>query len=72
MFQSSISRLHAWLGRFDDILGDPPAAAPPHPHRRELRWERDRRPGTVVPRPAHCLSPVRAGVVAREQHRATR
>jgi hypothetical protein len=30
-----------------------------HPHRRPLRWERSRRPGTVAPRPSHCISPVR-------------
>jgi hypothetical protein len=30
-----------------------------HPHRRALRWERRRRPGTVPARPAHCISPVR-------------
>jgi hypothetical protein len=59
MFQASKSRLRAWLERFDDILGDPPEAAPPHPHRVPLRWERDRRAGTVPARPAHCISPVR-------------
>ncbi|HWF72951.1 MAG TPA: hypothetical protein VG186_06390 [Solirubrobacteraceae bacterium] len=31
----------------------------PHPHRRELRWVRDRRPGSVPHRRAHCISPVR-------------
>ena len=30
-----------------------------HPHRRDLRWKRERRPGTVPRRPAHCISPVR-------------
>ena len=30
-----------------------------HPHRRNLRWQRSRRPGTVPARPAHCVSPVR-------------
>jgi hypothetical protein len=60
MFQASKTRLRTWLERFDDILGDPPEAAPPHPHRTPLRWERDRRAGTVPPRPAHCISPVRA------------
>jgi hypothetical protein len=29
MFQSSSKRLRAWLSRFDDILGDPPADARP-------------------------------------------
>jgi hypothetical protein len=60
MFQSSSGRLRAWLSRFEDILGDPPAPAPPHPHRRPLRWEHARRAGAVPARPAHCISPVRA------------
>jgi len=30
-----------------------------HPHRRDLRWQRSRRPGTVPAAPAHCISPVR-------------
>lgn len=47
----------------------PPAAPEPemadrayhvsHPHRRDLGWQRSRRPGTVPARPAHCISPVR-------------
>jgi hypothetical protein len=77
MFQSSSKRLRAWLNRFDDILGDPPADArptvdsaregapysrpEPHPHRQPLRWERKRRPGSVAAAPAICISPVRAG-----------
>jgi hypothetical protein len=61
MFHSSKKRLAAWLERFDDILGDPVEPAPPDPHRTPLRWERDRRPGAVPPRPAHCLCPVRSG-----------
>jgi hypothetical protein len=60
MFQSSKARLRALLDRFDDILGDPPEAALPHPHRAPLRWERERRPGAVPVRPALCISPVRA------------
>jgi hypothetical protein len=58
MFQSPAKRLRAWLSFVEDILGDPPVAAP-HPHRRPLRLERERRPGSVPARPAHCLSPVR-------------
>lgn len=66
MFQSSKSRLRAWLALADDFLGDPsddaqqhlePWAA--HPHRRPLRWERERRAGSVTPALAHCLCPVR-------------
>jgi hypothetical protein len=60
MFQSSKARLRALLDRFDDILGDPVDTAPPHPHRTPLRWERERRPGAVPARPAHCISPVRS------------
>lgn len=67
MFQSSSNRVRAWLDRaesllglVDDVLGDPPAAAPPHPHRRELQWNRKRRGGAVPHPPAYCLSPIRA------------
>jgi hypothetical protein len=71
MFQSSSNRVRAWLDRaesllslVDDVLGDPPAAAPPHPHRRELRWNRPRRAGAVPHPAAHCLCPVRASPAA--------
>jgi hypothetical protein len=64
MFQSSSSRLRAWLklvhDALDDVLGDPPVEPQPHPHRRPLRLEHRRRPGSVPARPAYCLSPVRA------------
>ncbi len=68
MFRPSFIRMRAWLELAEDVLGDPPAAAQTdtkqlhnhvHPHRRPLRWERVRRPGTVPAAPAHCLSPVR-------------
>jgi hypothetical protein len=59
MFHSSGKRLRAWLSLVDDVLADPPADAP-HPHRRPLRLERERRPGSVPARTAHCISPVRA------------
>jgi hypothetical protein len=67
MFQSSTKRLRAWMALADEVLG----AAPPadahlesrpwatHPHRRPLRWQRERRGGTVPATPAHCLCPVR-------------
>jgi hypothetical protein len=58
MFQSSGKRLRAWLSLVDDVLGDPPVDVP-HPHRRPLRLERERRPGSVPARPAHCVSPLR-------------
>lgn len=66
--------MRAWLELTEDLLGDPPAAAQTdtddlhihaHPHRRPLRWERARRPGTVPAAPAHCLSPVRREPVSR-------
>jgi hypothetical protein len=75
MFQSSANRLRAWLNRVDDLLADPPehlddqlddpfVALPRdphlHPHRLPLRWDHERRPGSVAARPAHCISPVRA------------
>jgi hypothetical protein len=67
MFQSSKARVRAWLDRFDDVLGDPPEVAPPHPHRVPLRFERARRPGSVPARPAHCISPVRPQTDVRER-----
>jgi hypothetical protein len=64
MFQSSSNRLRAWLKLVDhalgDVLGDPPVDGQPHPHRRPLRLEHRRRPGSVPARPAYCLSPVRS------------
>ena len=60
MFQSSSNRLRAWLKlvdhALDDVLGDPPADAQPHPHRRPLRLEHRRphprlAPGGIVYRP---------------------
>jgi hypothetical protein len=81
MFQSSPKRLRAWLDLVDDMLvGDeepvdarlevPPWEA--HPHRRPLRWQRARRPGSVPPAPAHCLcpvQPVRSGAGERPSRR---
>jgi hypothetical protein len=70
MFRSTLTRLRAVLELADDLLGDPyDEPQPPtaqlhtaaHPHRRPLRWERSRRPGSVPAKPAHCLSPVRSG-----------
>lgn len=31
-----------------------------HPHRASLGVARKRRPGSITPRPAHCISPVRS------------
>jgi len=71
MFQSSKKQLRALMDRFEDVLGDPPQAAP-HPHRMPLRWEHARRPGAVPARPAHCISPVRNDPQRARRERATR
>jgi hypothetical protein len=49
----------------DDILGHPPddphvdaETWAAHPHRRPLRWQRERRAGSVPAPSAYCLSPV--------------
>lgn len=69
MFHSSSKRLRAWLDLVDDMLvGDEePVDArldvpswETHPHRRPLRWQRARRPGSVPAAPAHCLCPVQS------------
>jgi hypothetical protein len=73
MFRSSVMRLRAWLELADDLLGDPaqPASAHDaqlhshHPHRRPLRWQRERRPGAVPAAPAYCLCPVRPATRGR-------
>jgi hypothetical protein len=58
MFQASVKRFRALMTLVDDVLGDPEPTVTPHPHRRPVRIQRERRPGTVAPRPTHCLSPV--------------
>jgi hypothetical protein len=79
MFQASADRLRTWLRWAEDALGDPPEDArgephnfKSHPHRRPLRWDRARRAGTVAARPAHCISPVRAGASAARRDTANR
>jgi hypothetical protein len=59
MFQASAKRFRALMTLFDDVLGDPEPPAAAHPHRRPVRIDRRRRAGSVAPRAAHCLSPVR-------------
>ncbi|HTX10852.1 MAG TPA: hypothetical protein VME22_19660 [Solirubrobacteraceae bacterium] len=66
MFRSSANRMRAWMELVDDFLGDPPADAhddpepwETHPHRRPLRWQRERRGGSVPAAPAYCLCPIR-------------
>ncbi|HEY6525705.1 MAG TPA: hypothetical protein VIY10_18120 [Solirubrobacteraceae bacterium] len=58
MFQASVKRFRALVTLFDDVLGDPEPPAALHPHRRPVRIQRERRSGTVAPRPTHCLCPV--------------
>jgi hypothetical protein len=79
MFHSSATRLRAWLRWTEDILGDPPDGAQRdeydvhrHPHRRPLRWQRDRRPGAVAAPAAHCISPVRQRAEAERREPAGR
>jgi hypothetical protein len=71
MFHVSSNRLRSFLSRFDDVLGDPEPAWT-HQHRPPLRWERERRPGMVAPRPAHCLSPVRSDATASQHEHVSR
>ncbi len=79
MFQSSKTRLRTWMARLDDILADHPdelraddAGYLHHPHRTPLRWQRERRLGSVAQRPAHCITPVRAARDRPSRDRATR
>lgn len=58
MFQASTKRFRALMTLLDDVLGDPERPAAPHPHRRPVRIQWERRGGTVLTRPTHCLSPV--------------
>jgi hypothetical protein len=69
MFQSATRLLQACISLADDVLGDPPdsdfgspmlSPEADHPHRRPLRWHRQRRPGQLPPPVAHCLCPVRS------------
>ena len=73
MFRESADRLRAWLTEAGDLLlGEPERSDldyhADHPHRRELRWERSRRPGSVPARPAHCISPIRREPTTRAIH----
>jgi hypothetical protein len=72
MFHSSTKRLRAWLKWTEDILGDEPVDARPHPHRRQLRWDRPRRAGSVPPRLTDCVSPIRSATGPAARDRATR
>jgi hypothetical protein len=70
MFQASVKRFRALLTLADDVLGDPETPSAPHPHRRPVRIERQRRPGSVPPRAAHCLSPVPVRTARAETRRS--
>jgi hypothetical protein len=81
MFRSSLNRILDWaenalapieeeLEVGEDHIEPVPVAA--HPHRRELRWERKRRPGSIPHPPAHCISPVRRKAGARARQDSTR
>jgi hypothetical protein len=77
MFQRRLRPFRGLLSLLDDVLGDDFDQADrtdeaPHPHRRSLRWQRERRPGSVAPRPAHCISPVRTGFRPRDPERTAR
>ena len=72
MFLRTSDRLRGLLSLLDDVLGDAIEEPAPHPHRRPLRWQHQRRPGSVAARPAHCLSPVRASSREYEPDRAER
>ncbi|HWF51211.1 MAG TPA: hypothetical protein VG294_11290 [Solirubrobacteraceae bacterium] len=78
MFRSSLNRILDWaenalapIEEDVEVGGDEiePILVAAHPHRRELRWERKRRPGSIPHPPAHCISPVRrkAGARARQE-----
>jgi hypothetical protein len=64
MFRSSANPFRALIALAEGLL-DGPEAEPPgqpwetHPHRRPLRWQRERRPGSVPAAPAYCLCPIR-------------
>ncbi len=63
MFQATKKRLQLLLDVVDDMLVGAPEEdmeiAAPHPHARTVQLRIERRPGSVMPREAHCLSPVR-------------
>jgi hypothetical protein len=71
MFQSTKKRLQRLLDVVDDMLVGAPEEdieiAAPHPHLRTVQLRIERRPGTVAPRPAHCLSPIQRPASQRTQ-----
>jgi hypothetical protein len=74
MFRSSANRLRVWVALAEGLLDGPSPEEPvqpweTHPHRRPLRWQWERRGGSVPPAPAYCLCPIRRAPSAagREQ-----
>jgi hypothetical protein len=72
MFHRASKPLGRLLSLLDDVLADPFDEASPHPHRRPLRWQRERRPGSIEKPSMQCTSPVRAGVRSSSRGVATR
>ncbi|MDQ6777542.1 MAG: hypothetical protein M3071_15310 [Actinomycetota bacterium] len=81
MFRASLNRILDWaenaLAPIEDELavGEDQVEVmtpAPHPHRRELRWDRKRRPGSIPHAPAHCVSAVRRKAEARTRQDSAR
>jgi hypothetical protein len=62
MFLATKKRLQHLLDVVDDMLVGAPEedieVAASHPHARTVQLRIERRPGSVGPRSAHCLSPI--------------
>jgi hypothetical protein len=71
MFHKASTPLGRLLSLIDDVLGDSVDEVAPHPHRRDLRWKRQRRPGSIPAPFEHCLTPVRVEVRAEGRRQTT-
>jgi hypothetical protein len=71
MFQATKKRLQLLLDVVDDMLVGAPEEdmeiAAPHPHVRTVQLRIERRAGSVAPRAAHCLSPIRTPAAPRSR-----
>jgi hypothetical protein len=71
MFYATKKRLQLLLDVVDDMLVGAPEEdmeiAAPHPHARTVQLRIERRPGSVAPRNAHCLSPIRRPTAQRSR-----
>lgn len=68
MFLATKKRLQHLLDVVDDMLVGAPEdieVAAPHPHARTVQLRIERRPGSVAPRPAQCLSPIQRPALRR-------